>query len=135
MKYLLDTDTCVFWLRGRVTVRDRLTVVEPEEVALSVITLAELRYGASCSARSEANHQAIDDLVSALLVLAVTPEVARAFGDIKAQLRQKGALIEDLDLMIAATACAYDLILVTDNLAHFGRIPGLRLESWGESSS
>ncbi len=64
MKYLLDTDTCVFGLRGRASVRDRLAAVSPEETALSIITLAELRYGASCSTHPEANHRAIDDFVS-----------------------------------------------------------------------
>jgi tRNA(fMet)-specific endonuclease VapC len=134
MKFLLDTDTCVFGLRGRAPVRDRLAAVGPEETALSIITLAELRYGASCSARPEANHQAIDDFISALAVLGVDPEIARAFGGIKAQLRQEGKLIEDLDLMIAATAHVYDLTLVTNNTGHFGRISGLRLENWIESS-
>ena len=61
MKFLLDTDTCVFSLREREPVRHRLAVVGPEATGVSVITLAKLRYGAACSARSEANHQAIDD--------------------------------------------------------------------------
>lgn len=130
MRFLLDTDTCVFALRGRASVRERLAAIGPEQVALSVITLAELRYGASCSARPQANHHAIDDFVSALAVLGVDAETARAFGDIKAHLRQAGQLIEDMDLLIAATAHAYDLTLVTNNAAHFGRIPGLRLENW-----
>ncbi len=130
MKFLLDTDTCVFALRGRTSVRDRLAAVDLEQVTLSIITLAELRYGASCSTRPEVNHQAIDDFVSALAVLGVDAETARAFGDVKAQLRQEGKLIEDLDLLIAATARAYDLTLVTNNIAHFDRISGLGLENW-----
>ena len=81
MKFLLDTDTCVFWLRGQVSVRNHLAAVAPEEVALSVITLAELRYGAACSARPESNHQAIDDFISALSVLEVASEIAHVFGD------------------------------------------------------
>jgi tRNA(fMet)-specific endonuclease VapC len=130
MKFLLDTDTCVFALRGRTSVRERLATVGPDQVALSVITLAELRYGASCSAQPEANHRTIDDFVSAPAVLGMDAQAARASGGIKAQLRQAGQLIEDLDLLIAATAHAYDLTLVTNNAAHFGRIPGLRLENW-----
>jgi predicted nucleic acid-binding protein len=130
MRYLLDTDTSVYWLRGRVSVQERMQAVGPEKLVLSVITLAELRYGAACSTQPEANHKAIDDLVSALSILGVDPEIAQTFGNIKAQLRQEGRLIEDLDLMIAATARVYDLTLVTNNLAHFGRVPGLRLENW-----
>ena len=118
MKFLLDTDTCVWALRGRASLRDHLTVAGPEETAVSVVALAELRYGANCSAKPQGNHQAIDDFASGLAVLGVDPEVARVFGEIKAQLRQAGKLIEDLDLMIAATACVYDLTLVTSNTGH-----------------
>ena len=130
MKFLLDTDTCVFWLRGCTAVRDHLAAAGLEIIAISAITLAELRYGAECSARPRSNHQAIDDFISALFVLGVDPEVARTFGEIKAQLRKDGMLIEDLDLLIAATARTFGLILVTNNESHFGRIPGLRLENW-----
>ncbi|MBM4467510.1 MAG: type II toxin-antitoxin system VapC family toxin [Chloroflexi bacterium] len=130
MKFLLDTDTCVFWLRGYVSVRDHLAAVSPEVIAISVITLAELRYGAACSARPASNHQAVDDFISALFVLGVHPETAHAFGEIKAHLRKKGMLIDDLDLLIAAAARTHDLTLVTNNQDHFGRIPGLRLDNW-----
>lgn len=113
--------------------RDRVTEVDPETIAISVITLAELRYGAAYSARPAENHQAIDDFVSVLTILGVTPESAGVFGEMKADLRKEGMLIEDLDLLIAATACAYDLTLVTNNEDHFGRIAGLRLVNWVES--
>jgi tRNA(fMet)-specific endonuclease VapC len=130
MKFLLDTDTCIFWLRGHASVHNRLTAAGPEEVGLSVITLAELRYGAACSAQSGANHQAIDDFSSALSVFGVDLDIAHAFGDIKAQLRRDGMPIEDFDLLVAATARTYDLTLVTNNTDHFSRISGLRLENW-----
>ena len=134
MRFLLDTDTCVFWLRGHSLLRDRMTRVLEDngaaEIALSVVTLAELRYGAAYSSRPTENHQAIDDFVSALMILTLTPETAKVFGEIKADLRTRGLLIEDLDLLIAATARAYDLTLVTNNQSHFSRVPGLRLENW-----
>ena len=132
MKYLLDTDTCVFWLRGNASVHARLSATGPDDIALTVITLAELRYGAACSARPVANHQAIDDFASGLSVLNVLPDIASTFGDLKAQLRQEGQLIEDMDLMIAATARVHQLTLVTNNLSHFGRVPELPMENWLE---
>lgn len=95
MKFLLDTDTCVFWLRERESVRHRLAATGLEATGISVITLAELRYGAACSARPEANHQAIGDFISGITVLGVDSEIARIFGDLKAQLRKQGMLIED----------------------------------------
>ena len=63
MTYLLDTDTCVFAVRGSESVRDRLSEVDSEAIAISAVTLAELRYGAACSARPEANHQVVGDFV------------------------------------------------------------------------
>jgi len=130
MKFLLDTDTCIYWLRGHLAVRKRLNEITPQTLAISVITLAELRYGAAYSERPADNHQAINDFVSAITVLGLTPEAASIFGDVKADLRRNGQLIEDMDLLIAATARASDLTLVTNNVSHFERIADLRLENW-----
>ena len=132
MKLLLDTDTSVFWLRGHSPVRERMTGFDPQAIAISVITLAELRYGAAYSARPADNHQAIDDFISPISVLGLVPEAASVFGVLKADLRRKGLLIEDMDLLIASTALAHDLTLVTNNVAHFERIAGLLLENWVE---
>ena len=133
MMFLLDPDTCVFWLRGQAAVHARLAAVEPEALSISVITLAELRYGANCSAQPGANHQAIDDFVSGVAVLAVDADIARAFGEIKAQLRRQGNLIEDFDLLLAATALVNDLAVITNNTAHFGRIAGLTIDNWAQT--
>jgi len=135
MTYLLDTDTCVFWLRGKPPVREHLQAVGPEAVAVSIVTLAELRYGAECSDQVASNHSAIDDFIAPLSIVDIDAETARAFGEIKAELRRSGALIDDLDLLIAATVHAHDLILVTNNQDHFGRVPGLRLDNWIQSES
>jgi tRNA(fMet)-specific endonuclease VapC len=130
MRFLLDTDTCVFWLRGRAAVHARLAAVGPEALSISAVTLAELRYGADCSVQPDANHRAIDDFISGIAVLAVDADVARAFGEIKAQLRRQGNLIEDFDLLLAATALINGLTLVINNATHFGRVAGLLLDNW-----
>ena len=130
MTYLLDTDTCVFVLRGSESVRDRLGAIDPDTVAISVITLAELRYGAACSVKPEANHQVVDDFASGVVVLGLDQEIARLFGEFKSQLRKQGMLIDDFDLLIAATAHHYRLTLITHNLDHFSRLPELQLEDW-----
>ena len=135
MTFLLDTDTCVFWLRGYETVRKHLIAAKLENIAVSLITVAELRYGAVCSTHPEQNHRAIDDFIGGVTVFGVNAETARSFGDIKANLRQRGMLIEDFDLIIAATACTHNFTLVTNNLAHFLRISGLHLENWGQPSA
>jgi tRNA(fMet)-specific endonuclease VapC len=132
MTYLLDTDTCVFWLRGRPSVQAKMAAAGPEALSISVITLAELRYGAECSAQPDANHRAIDDFVGGVLVLGVDADVARAFGAIKARLRRQGNLIEDFDLLLAATAVTHDLTLVTNNMDHFDRVGGVAISSWAQ---
>jgi tRNA(fMet)-specific endonuclease VapC len=128
--YLLDTDTCIYWLRGHTPVRDRLLQVGHELVSISVITLAELQYGAAVSSRAEANRQAIHQFTTDIPVIGIDPAVATLFGSIKSELRKQGALLEDFDLLIAATARTHDLTLVTNNDNHFRRIPDLRLENW-----
>ena len=130
MKYLLDTDTCVYWLRGRPSIRSRLAAIGPSEVGVSIITLAELQYGAACSTQPEANQQALLKLVGGLTLLGISPPITKLFADSKAALRSQGNLLEDLDLFIAATALSHALTLVTHNTAHFQRLAGLSLEDW-----
>lgn len=130
MNFLLDTDTCVFWLRGRPEVRARVAAVGPEAVSISIITLAELRYGAECSANPVANHEAIEGFVGGVNVLPVDEAVARTFATIKATLRRQGSLLEDFDLLLAATALVNGLTLVTNNVSHFARVADLKIDSW-----
>ncbi len=130
MTYLLDTDTCVFWLRGHVSVRDRLIEAREHGVYMSVITEAELRFGAASSSRPDANHEAIDRFAIEVASVGIDAPVATRFGAIKAELRRQGTPLADFDLLIAATALSRDLTLVTNNTAHFTRIPDLRLENW-----
>jgi tRNA(fMet)-specific endonuclease VapC len=130
MNFLLDTDMCVFYLRGNQAIRDRLAVADPENVGISSVTLAEPRYGAACSARPEENHQLLDDFIAGLTVIDMNAVIAGMYGEIKAELRRHGLLLEDFDLAIGATALVVDLTLVTNNEEHFRRIPGLRIENW-----
>jgi tRNA(fMet)-specific endonuclease VapC len=99
-------------------------------MAVSIIRVAELYYGAACSDNPDANRKAVSDFTGRLAVLPINSEAAALFGSIKGRLREAGTLIEDMDLLIAATALAYDMTLVTNNVRHFDRIPNMRLESW-----
>jgi predicted nucleic acid-binding protein len=130
MRYLLDTDTCVFALRGNTAVRRSVDATDPEEIAISIVTLAELRYGAACSTKPGENHQVIDDFISGLLILGLDRETADVFGEFKSQLRKHGALIDDLDLLIAATAYRYGMTVITHNRDHFARLRELSVDDW-----
>jgi tRNA(fMet)-specific endonuclease VapC len=130
MKYLLDTDIFAHALRGQAAVRRQLLAIEPADVAISIITLAELYYGASLSAQVVVNMQAINDFVGAINVLNLEPAIVQDFGAMKALLRRQGQLIADFDLLIATTSRVHGLSLVTNNERHFRRVPSVQLVNW-----
>lgn len=130
MRYLLDTDTCVFLLKGAPEVEQQRLRVGVDTVAISVITQAELTFGAYHSQRVQSNRERVATFCAGLTVLPLSPEVVDTFGRLKADLIRAGQPLEDFDALIAATALAYDLTLVTGNEEHFGRVSNLRRQNW-----
>lgn len=102
-----------------------------ENFAVSEITIGELFYGASKSARKAERLMDVEKIMSKFVVLPIFPCLS-LYGDIKASLETKGERIDDFDLLIGSTALANDLILVTDNGRHLGRLPDIKLENWIE---
>ena len=131
VKYLLDTNICIFLLKDAYGVKDRLDEVGRERCFISDITLAELYFGAAYSGRMEEKMKEVDFIGRYFKVLPVHG-VLRTFGEVKAHLQREGRLIDDFDLLIGATAVVNGLVMVTDNVRHLGRIPGLRIENWVE---
>jgi tRNA(fMet)-specific endonuclease VapC len=129
LRYMLDTDTVSFALRGEGAVAGRLLAEKPSAVCMSSITLAELAFGAARK-KSPKLHGLIERFASAVQVLPFDAAAASRFGEIAAGLHDAGSPIGDFDTLIAAHALACDLILVTNNLKHFGTVPGLRTENW-----
>jgi tRNA(fMet)-specific endonuclease VapC len=101
-----------------------------DAAAISIITLAELKFGAYNSARVEYNLKRVDFIARNMPVLALSEVVARRYAEIKASLRRSGTPLADFDIMIGATAIENDLTLVTNNEKHFARIENLRVENW-----
>jgi len=132
MRYLLDTDMCIYLLNRVLKVRQRFAEVGVEAVAIAIPTLGELYYGAYRSKRVEENLSRIQDfLVSpGPEVLLLDAAAMQAFGKLKADLRRRGLPIGDVDLQIASVAVSRQLTLVTNNLRHYDRIPGIPLENW-----
>ncbi|WP_232678879.1 type II toxin-antitoxin system VapC family toxin [Nocardioides sp. R-C-SC26] len=128
-RHLIDTDVAIELLRKRDTaVRERWR--QAGVVAASTITLYELRYGAARSADRRTNDLAIDELASVVDVLEFDSSAAEHAGDIRAALAAAGTPIGPYDVQIAGHARSQGLILVTRNLAEFGRVDGLRIERW-----
>ena len=129
MKYLLDTSICVFLLRNEHDIDKRLLEAGIENCSISEITVAELLYGAECSKQKKKNLQLVKEFCADLEVVKIGP-VLEYYASKKALLRKEGRMIEDFDLLIGACAYVNGYTLVTDNLKHFERLEGLKVENW-----
>ena len=131
MRYLLDTNICVYALKRRPPeVLQRLREVGPAEVGISVVTLVELRHGAAKSQDPEKAHQKLDLFLKPLTVLEFDEPAAEKAGRLRADLERAGTPIGDLDSLIAAHALASGHTLVSNNLREFERVPHLKTENW-----
>lgn len=130
VQFLLDTNTVAFHIRQSSSeLQRRLRRVPAARLALSVITEMEIRYGL---ARNPSLRIAplIETFLSGIMILPLTSEVARTYANVRATLDRAGTPIGPLDLMIGSHAMAVGAILITNNLAEFRRIAGLRCEDW-----
>ena len=133
MRFLLDTNICVFLIRQKsAVVLARLQQCDPDEVGVSSITVAELRYGAEKSQRSQQNHLALDAFLAALIQAKFDAQAADYYGRIRADLERRGIPIGPLDMLIAAQALGHGVPLITNNTREFSRVPGLVLEDWSQ---
>lgn len=131
MTYLIDTDVCVDYLRGRSPrLAKRLEDCDPSEVRLSVVTEAELRFGALNSAHPSKSLAILEQFAGALQIVDFDSSCARRYAEARVHLESRGTPIGPNDLLIAATALAHDFTLVTHNTREFGRVLGLRIEDW-----
>ncbi len=128
--YMLDTTICIFIMKQQKDVLARLQRCATSDVAISAISVGELRYGAARSAKVEDNQAALDDALIPFQILEFDERAAYFYGDIRAHLRRQGTLIGPLDMLIGAHAFSVEAILVSNNLREFGRIPGLAVEDW-----
>lgn len=131
--FMLDTDTCIFLMRGESQMlAAKVQSVPLLQQVISAVTFAELAYGvqASASAKRKQNQAVLDSLALHLAVLDWPQEAAKHYAEIRADLKKRGAQIGAADLMIAAHARALGAIVVTNNVKDFGRVKGLQVENW-----
>ncbi|HRF88343.1 MAG TPA: type II toxin-antitoxin system VapC family toxin [Pseudomonadales bacterium] len=129
--YLLDTDICIYITKHNPpAVRERFARHATSELAMSVITLGELRFGAEKSSAREQAIVTLQRLEGLLQVAALPPSAGEHYGQIRAALAQSGQMIGNNDLWIAAHARAEGWIVVTNNEREFLRVPGLQVENW-----
>ena len=129
MKYLLDSNICIHFFRGKFGVIDKLKNVGLQQCAISEITLAELVFGVENSNNSKKNQEIIDQFVTQVTVLPIFDSIG-LYGKEKVRLRKRGKMISDFDLLIGCTAIEKDLIMVTENVREFERISNIQIENW-----
>ena len=130
MKFLLDTDTCIYALKQDARVLERLLANEREDVALSVITEAELRTGAAKSSSPVKTLRLIENFLQPLTIVEFSSADAVTYAQVRAKLERAGTPIGPLDTLIASQALARQLTLVSNNVREFGRVAGLSVENW-----
>ena len=128
-KYILDTNICIFFLKGKYNLNEKLKEIGLDNCCISEITLAELKYGAECSDRITENIKMIDDFAKELTIVPIFNSLG-IYAKEKAKLRKSGNLIDDFDILIGATAVANNMILVTENEKHLVRISKVKIENW-----
>lgn|SRR5690606_7021351 len=127
--YLLDTDTVSFALRGEGNVASTILSKLPSQIAISSLTLAELRFGAE-KRKSQKLHKLVDVFAESVEVVPFDAAAANHFGKLSALLQRRGTPIGTLDTLIASHAQTLGRVLVSNNGKHFARVPGLKLENW-----
>ena len=131
--FMLDTDTCIFLMRGDFQIlADKVQSVPLQQQVMSAVTFAELTYGvqASAVAKRKQNQAVLDSLALHLAILDWPQDAAKHYAEIRADLKKRGAQIGAADLMIAAHARAMGAVIVTNNVKDFGRVKGLQVENW-----
>lgn len=128
--YILDTNICIYAMKGHPEVVRRLMREHPDQIKISAITVMELEYGAKKSKWGERSQNAMRVFLAAFEILPFIAEDAVVCGEIRADLAKNGVPIGDYDLMIAAQGLARGLTVVTHNMREFERVRGLELEDW-----
>ena len=130
IKYLLDTNIVIYVMKKRPIEVMSIFNENANRMAISSITFSELQYGAEKSARVPENLNAIEEFTSLIDILPYTAKASMHYGNIRASLERLGQTIGVNDLHIAAHARSDGLVLVTNNMGEFSRVPGLLLENW-----
>lgn len=128
--YLIDTNIIIYRLKNLGNVNANFLKNKDKHMSLSVISYGELVFGAKKSKAVEKNMETVNAIKSIFPLLEITSEIMNIFGEIKAYTQKIGKTIDDMDLLIAATAITNNFTLVTHNTKHFKNIPNLKVEDW-----
>ena len=129
MKYLLDTNICIYFLKGKFGLVETFDKIGFDNLYISEITIAELKFGAAKSDKPEKNKLVINLLANKFKQIPIFNSLD-IFAVEKARLRNEGNIVDDFDLLIGSTAITNEMILVTNNEKHFNRLKNIQIENW-----
>ncbi len=130
MKYVLDTDILIYFLKGKESVVTKITEIPVEDLSTTIVNHTELLFGALNSTHKKENLIKVTGLLGKLEILPFCEKSSYRFAEKKAELKKSGRMLADLDLMIASICLQTNALLVTNNTRHFDRIAGLTVENW-----
>ena len=130
MHFLIDTNILIYRLKNMGNVNDNFLKYQNEPMSVSVVSYGELVYGAEKSKSVEKNLKTVHEIKDIFPLTDITSDIMDVFGSIKAHVQKIGKTSDDMDLLIAATAIANEMTLVTHNTKHFEHIPNLKLTDW-----
>lgn len=130
MHFLIDTNILIYRLKNMGNVNENFLKYQDNPMSISVISYGELLFGAEKSQAVEKNLATVQRIKSIFPLFDITPEIMEVYAKTKAYMQKTGKTTDDMDLLIASTAIANNLILVTHNTKHFQHIPKLQFVDW-----
>ena len=132
MKFLLDTNIVIDFLRGKKPIVERIGQILPQGIGVSVVSLAELYHGVYKSSRSKYNLEKVEEFISVpgISIVDLDKQIARYYGKMLAELESRGVKLAEVDVLIAATAGEMGLTVLTGDKKHFSRLVkfGIKVE-------
>ncbi len=128
-KYLLDTNICIFYIKGQYELNKKIAEVGEQNCFISEMTVAELKYGVENSKTVEAMRTIVEAFIPKFAIIPIYNSLD-IYAKEKAKLRKQGLLIDDFDILIGCTSIANGLTMVTNNVVHLNRLANIVIEDW-----
>ena len=128
-KYLLDTNICIFYIKGQYGLNKKIAEIGEENCFISEMTVAEMKYGIENSKTIELMRPIVEAFIPKFIVIPIYSSLD-VYAKEKARLRKDGMLIDDFDILIGSTSIFHNMVMVTNNVAHLGRLENVVIEDW-----
>ena len=128
-KYLLDTNICIFYIKGQFGLDKKIAQIGEENCFISEMTVAEMKYGIENSKTIEIMRPIVEAFISKFIVIPIYSSLD-IYAKEKTRLRKNGLLIDDFDILIGSTSIFHNMVMVTNNVSHLERLENIVIEDW-----